>query len=153
MIGIKDKYLIVSMNDDLLENQHLLNILSDFEYKEDSELHFILNERYSESFNNKLINIFGYISGLHYINHFIKVFTADDLLITKFKEKKERLYINGVEVYSLLDTINQKIVELDTRRIKVEYYTRILIIDKDKYSIYDPNIYYPEIKIAKIKGN
>ena len=153
MLGIKDKYLIVSMNDDFPKNQQLLDILSIFEYKEDSELHIILNEIYSNDFVTTLVNVFGYIAGIHYINHFIKVFTADNKLITEFNNKKDLLYINGIEMYSISEVFKQKIVELDTRLVKAENYLRIINIHKDSYSVYNTNICIPEIRILKIKGN
>ena len=41
-IKIKDRYLIISLNDDLHENCHLLSILSDFENRNDMNYCFVL---------------------------------------------------------------------------------------------------------------
>ena len=146
MINIKDKYLIIS-NNDFSENQFLLDILSDFEYKNDSEIYIVLDELYEINFINKLVNILGYISSFNHVNHFINIFTCDNNLINIFNKRKDILHINGIEINPLLDIINKKIIELDTRLIVNKDYINIIIINKDNYNVYNPILFFPEIKI------
>lgn len=148
MIKTKDKYLIVSLNDDLYKNYHLLNILSDFENKCDSEIYIILKESYDLEYINKLINILGYISELHHINHFIKIFTSDEDLMNSFNVKKDLLHINGIEIHKLSDVIKENIIEIDTRLIiNSKGYVYVYVINKDCYSVYDTVVCFPEIKV------
>ena len=148
MIKTKDKYLIISLNDNFYTNCHLLNILSDFENKCDSEIYIILKESYDLEYTNKLINILGYISELHHVNHFIKIFTSDKDLINSFDMKKDLLHINGIEIHELSDAIKENIIEIDTRSItNGKGYVYVYVINKDCYSVYDTAVCFPEIKV------
>lgn len=143
----RNKYLIVSLNNQN-KNDYLINILSEFESKGDSEIYIILKEVYNSEYIYKLLNVLGYLSELHHVNHFIKIFTSDTNLITQFDIKKVLFQINGIEVYRLLNAFKENLIKSDKPFLILDAnYTSVYIINKDMYSVYDPSINFPEMEI------
>ena len=142
---IRKKILIASCNVNNLNL--LLKALADLEFRPDMHIDLVLNEIYTPTEREKLINVIIYLLQINYSQHNFIIFISDKSLIKEFKLNKEILHTKrNIKINTLICLINEDIVDTDGKLINSNAYQEIKLIKPNSIeTFYNPQSFTLEV--------